>query len=291
MATLGLDYATLRAGNPGLIYASISGYGQTGPDAHKGGFDLVAQGVTGIMSITGEPGSPPVKCGVPMTDLGAGLFALVGILAALVHRSKTGEGQHVDTSLVEAGMALSVWEATEYLSGRGMPRADRVRPSHDGAVSGDSLLGRLHHAWRRDRSPLRASLRCARPPRVGATARVCRRRRNAWPQPRGACRADRGRDARRHRAGTGWSCSRPTRFPCGPINDYDSVIRRSADPRARDGRRNGSPDARPAADARLADEDVSDADRSRRGARRSSASTRGTYCSNPGTPTRRSMRF
>ena len=122
LATLGLDYATLSAANPGLIYASISGYGQTGPDRHKGGFDLVAQGVSGIMSITGVPGGPPVKAGVPLTDLGAGLFALVGILAALEHRHRTGAGQHVDTSLVEAGVALSVWEATEYFAGLGLPQ-------------------------------------------------------------------------------------------------------------------------------------------------------------------------
>jgi formyl-CoA transferase len=122
MAAFGLDYARLTAGNPRLIYASISGYGQTGPDARKGGFDLVAQGVSGIMSITGEPGGPPMKCGVPLTDLGAGLFALVGILAALQHRTRTGRGQYIDTSLVEAGVALSVWEATEHLSGGAIPQ-------------------------------------------------------------------------------------------------------------------------------------------------------------------------
>ena len=103
--------------NPRLIYASISGYGQTGPQRGKGGFDLIAQGVAGIMSITGEPGGRPVKAGVPITDLGAGLFALVGILAALEHRHRTGLGQYIDTSLVDAGVALSVWEATEYFSG------------------------------------------------------------------------------------------------------------------------------------------------------------------------------
>ena len=123
MTSLGLDYAALSAANPRLIYASISGYGQTGPQRGKGGFDLIAQGVAGIMSITGEPGGPPVKTGVPITDLGAGLFALVGILAALEHRHHTGVGQQIDTSLVDAGVALSVWEATEYFSGIGVPTA------------------------------------------------------------------------------------------------------------------------------------------------------------------------
>ena len=121
MRGFGLDYQSLAAINPGLIYASISGYGQTGPDRGKGGFDLIAQGVTGIMSITGEPGRPPVKAGIPVTDLGAALFALTGILAALHYRTRTGQGQQIDTSLVDAGVALSVWEATEYFSGHGVP--------------------------------------------------------------------------------------------------------------------------------------------------------------------------
>jgi formyl-CoA transferase len=120
MQRLGLDYATLAADNPRLVYASISGFGQTGPSASKGGFDLVAQGMTGLMSVTGEPDRPPVKIGVPITDLGAGLFALAGILAALYRRTVSGRGQHIDTSLFEAGVALSVWEATEYFAG-GLP--------------------------------------------------------------------------------------------------------------------------------------------------------------------------
>jgi len=122
LAALGLDYESLNAVNPRLIYASISGYGQTGPDRRKGGFDLVAQGISGIMSITGEAGGPPVKAGVPLTDLGAGLFGLIGILAALDHRHRAGAGQYIDTSLVDAGVALSVWEATEYFAGLGVPQ-------------------------------------------------------------------------------------------------------------------------------------------------------------------------
>lgn len=117
MRDLGLDYASLAAVNPRLIYASISGYGQTGPDTAKGGFDLIAQGASGIMSVTGEAGGPPVKAGVPLTDLGAGLFALSAILAALHHRHETGRGQYIETSLLEAGLALSVWESAEYFAG------------------------------------------------------------------------------------------------------------------------------------------------------------------------------
>jgi formyl-CoA transferase len=122
MESLGLGYAALSGANPGLVYASISGYGQTGPDRAKGGFDLVAQGVSGIMSVTGEPGRPPTKAGLPLTDLGAGLFALSAILAALVYRARTGRGQYVDTSLLEAGVALSVWESTEYFATGGAPQ-------------------------------------------------------------------------------------------------------------------------------------------------------------------------
>jgi formyl-CoA transferase len=123
MASLGLDYTTLAALSPALIYASISGYGQTGPYRRKGGLDLIAQGVSGIMSVTGVAGGPPSKSGVPLTDLGAALFALVGILAAVQYRNRTGLGQHVDTSLLDAGVALSVWEATEYFAGSGIPTA------------------------------------------------------------------------------------------------------------------------------------------------------------------------
>jgi formyl-CoA transferase len=121
MQAFGLGYDALADINPRLIYASISGYGQTGPNRTKGGFDLIAQGVSGIMSVTGEPGRAPAKAGIPLTDLGAALFAATGILAALHHRTISGTGQYIDTSLVEAGIALSVWEATEYFSGTGVP--------------------------------------------------------------------------------------------------------------------------------------------------------------------------
>ena len=123
MHAFGLEYDALAAINPRLIYASISGYGQTGPNRAKGGFDLIAQGVSGIMSVTGEAGRAPAKAGIPLTDLGAALFAVTGVLAALHHRTATGIGQYIDTSLVEAGIALSVWEATEYFSGSGVPAA------------------------------------------------------------------------------------------------------------------------------------------------------------------------
>lgn len=113
MARFGLDYASLKEEFPGLVYCSISGFGQTGPYAQRGGLDLIAQGMSGLMSITGEPGRPPVKCGIPVTDLGAGLFAVYGILAALYERRGSGQGQYVETSLFETGLGLQVWEVTE----------------------------------------------------------------------------------------------------------------------------------------------------------------------------------
>ncbi len=113
---LGLGFDALHALNPALIYCSISGYGRTGPAADKGGFDLIAQGVSGLMSITGEPGGAPVKVGSPVTDMNAGLLAALGIVSAYVHRLRTGEGQFVDTSLMEAGIHQTAWQAAIFFA-------------------------------------------------------------------------------------------------------------------------------------------------------------------------------
>ncbi|MGH3341729.1 MAG: CaiB/BaiF CoA transferase family protein [Carbonactinosporaceae bacterium] len=110
---LGVDYLSLRQINPGIIYASISGFGQSGPYASRPGYDLIAQAMSGVMSVTGEAGGGPVKCGIPVGDLSAGLFAAVGILSAYVSRTSTGVGQHVDVSLFESAFALSIWETAE----------------------------------------------------------------------------------------------------------------------------------------------------------------------------------
>ena len=110
---LGLGYEALAAINPRLIYCSVSGFGSTGPYASRGGYDLIAQGMSGVISVTGEEDAP-AKSGVPLSDLCAGLFAAYGILCALEYRERTGQGQLVDTSLLEAAMALTAWETTEY---------------------------------------------------------------------------------------------------------------------------------------------------------------------------------
>lgn len=222
MARLGLDYATLAATNPGLIYASISGYGQTGPSSGKGGFDLIAQGLSGVMSVTGEPGRPPVKAGVPLVDLGAGLFALTGILAALHHRTRTGRGQHIDTSLLDAGIALSVWEAAEYFSGAGIPQqlgsAHRAFAPYqaiecaDGYITlgaaNDGLFGQLatrlgHPEWITDpayaTNTARVQNREALATRIEALTRSHSRR--YWIE--------------KLEAGG---------IPCGPINNYEEAL-------------------------------------------------------------------
>src|ERR1700730_12281573 len=112
MERMGFGYQALRASNPRLIYCSISGFGRTGPYADRGGFDLVAQGMSGLMSITGEgPGCPPVKLGAPVTDITAGILSCVGVLAALHSRASSGQGQVVDTSLFEAGIIHTYWQS------------------------------------------------------------------------------------------------------------------------------------------------------------------------------------
>jgi crotonobetainyl-CoA:carnitine CoA-transferase CaiB-like acyl-CoA transferase len=113
---LGLGYEHLRGINPGLIYCAVSGYGRTGPWADKGGFDLIAQGFAGLMSITGEPGGPPAKSGSPIADINAGILAALGVLAAYVHKLKTGEGQLVETSLMEAALQQTYWHAAIFFA-------------------------------------------------------------------------------------------------------------------------------------------------------------------------------
>lgn len=114
--SLGIDYGTVSEINPGIVYCSISGYGQTGPYSHKGGFDLVAQGMSGLMSMTGEKGRRPLKTGIAVYDIGAGITAVYSILAAYIHKMQTGEGQHVDIAITECGLPWFSWEAAAYFA-------------------------------------------------------------------------------------------------------------------------------------------------------------------------------
>jgi formyl-CoA transferase len=112
---LGIDYKTLAKINPRLVYASISGFGQTGPYANRPGFDQIAQGMGGLMSITGLPGQGPVRAGIPIADLTAGLFAALGILVALLEREKSKKGQHIETSLLQAQIFMLDFQGARYL--------------------------------------------------------------------------------------------------------------------------------------------------------------------------------
>ena len=122
LAKYGLDHTTLCAAQPGLIYCSISGYGQTGPNAAKPGYDLMAQGYGGMMSLTGEPGGLPMKVGVGVADVMCGMYATTGILAALHHRTKTGAGQHIDVALVDTQIAWLINEGVNYLTSGQVPQ-------------------------------------------------------------------------------------------------------------------------------------------------------------------------
>ena len=119
---LGVDYEAVKAINPGIVYASISGFGQDGPYGNLPGFDQVAQGMGGLMSITGLPGQGPVRAGIPVADLSAGLFAALGVLTALVGRTQTGEGQWVRTSLLEAQITMLDFQAERWLLSKHVPQ-------------------------------------------------------------------------------------------------------------------------------------------------------------------------
>ncbi|WP_374992411.1 CaiB/BaiF CoA transferase family protein [Paraburkholderia sp. SARCC-3016] len=130
MEKLGMGYETLKLANPGLIYCAISGFGRSGPYAEKGGFDLIAQGMSGLMSMTGEPGQAPIKAGSPVTDINAGILAALGISAAYANKQRTGLGQMVDTSLFEAGLQQMYWAFANYFAdGTVLPKAGSANPT------------------------------------------------------------------------------------------------------------------------------------------------------------------
>lgn len=123
MTRLGLGYSAVSAQNPALIYVSASGWGQDGPLSALAGLDIMAQARSGIMSVTGEVGGLPTKVGVPLCDLGCAMYAATAALAALHHRTSTGEGQHIDVSLFETGVSFAVWEFAKYSVTGAIPRA------------------------------------------------------------------------------------------------------------------------------------------------------------------------
>ncbi|MEL7090291.1 MAG: CoA transferase [Pseudomonadota bacterium] len=137
LAKYGLDHATMCAAHPGLVYCSISGFGQTGPNSAQPGYDLMAQGYAGIMSLTGDPDGVPTKVGVGIADVMCGMYATIGILAALRHRDQTGEGQHIDLSLVDASMAWLINEGCNYLTSGKVP--ERRGNAHPNIVPYDAF--------------------------------------------------------------------------------------------------------------------------------------------------------
>jgi len=155
-ARLGLGYDDLAAENPGLVYASISGYGQTGPDSHRAGYDAIAQARSGIMSVTGEADGPPVRVGVSSADLVAGMWAVIGILAALRERDRSGQGQWVDISLLDGSVSWLTYVASGYFAtGTRPPRYGSAHPTiapYQGFATkdGDLMLAVGNDAiWRR----------------------------------------------------------------------------------------------------------------------------------------------
>ncbi len=144
MERLGIGYERLSKLKPSLIYCSISGHGGTGPYKDRGGFDLIAQGMSGLMSITGVPDGPPVKVGGPITDISAGIMAANGVLCAYIHAQKTGQGQLVDTSLLEAGIAYTIWESSGYFADGEIPgplgSAHRVSAPYQALRTSDGYI-------------------------------------------------------------------------------------------------------------------------------------------------------
>ena len=225
---LGIDYETLRSRNPRLVYASISGFGQDGPYARRPGFDQVAQGLGGLMSVTGLPGQGPVRAGIPIADLGAGLYCALGILTALLEREASGEGQWVQTSLLQAQVALLDFQATRWLIDGEVPgQAGNDHPTSiptgvfataDGAINiasgGQAMWVKL----------------CAT---LGAAGLA--------DEPRFATRAARSANRAalnaaiealtRTRTSAHWVATlNEAGVPCGPINSIDAVF---ADPQVR----------------------------------------------------------
>ena len=144
MADLGIDYPVVSRLNPRLVYASAAAFGQTGPYSQRAGLDLIVQGMSGLMSITGEPGRPPVKVGVPIADLTTALFGALSIVSALRVRDATGEGQQIDISLFESAIALEVWETSSYFASGAVPEplgsAHRVSAPYQAMRTADGYI-------------------------------------------------------------------------------------------------------------------------------------------------------
>jgi crotonobetainyl-CoA:carnitine CoA-transferase CaiB-like acyl-CoA transferase len=219
---LGADWDTLSELNPRLIYASVSGFGQTGPYAQRPGYDLIAQGLSGVMSVTGEPDGEPVKCGIPIGDLSAGLFCAVAILSAVVARERTGRGQRIDTSLFEGALALSIWETAELWATGRVPAplgsAHRLLAPYQALRTADGHItvgGNTQRLWER-------LCEAVGRPELAADARF------ATNDDRMAHRAELAAElesALAARSTGDWvAVLGEAGVPCGPIHDYRQVL-------------------------------------------------------------------
>jgi len=229
LAAYGLDYAGVAAVNPRLVYASITGFGLDGPYAGRAGYDFIIQGMSGFMSVTGErddrPGGGPQKAGVAITDLVTGLFAANAIQAALAHRDRTGEGQHVDTNLLDAAIAMMSVMNLNYLVSGTPPR--RIGNAHPNIVPYEAFAcadGHLILAVGNDAQFARFCAAAGVPewandPRFATNAARVANRATLQPMVGQVLRT---------RSQSDWlACLEPLAVPCGPINRLDQVF---ADP-------------------------------------------------------------
>ncbi len=221
--SLRVDYETLSALNPKLVYCSISGFGQTGPYSKRGGFDLVAQGVTGLMSMTGEPGGRPLKSAIAVYDVGAGITAAYSILAAYVHALKTGEGQHIDVALAECGLPWFVWEAAAYFADGTVPVATgsrhRVDAPYQAFKTGDGyiVLGAANQrTWEKLCADVLGRPDLAEDPRFRTNSDRMRNIRELEP----ALEAEFAKAS----AAVWIERCNAANVPCGPINDFGQAM-------------------------------------------------------------------
>ena len=209
---MGLGYEQVREINPSIVYCTISGFGATGPYAQRGGFDLVTQGMSGLMSVTGHAGGPPAKVGVPVCDLNAGMFGAIGILTAYINRLRTGQGQHVDTSLLEGGIAYTFWESAMYFATGDVPEpkgsAHRLTAPYQAFETSDGYvnIGAANQAnWER--------LCCRHRPRRAGDRPQVRRAARPHEQPRRSGIDVRKRSSPRRHRPTGWRSWRTLACP------------------------------------------------------------------------------
>lgn len=226
LAKYGLDYDSLRQVNPALVYCSVTGFGQTGPDARRPGYDYLIQGRSGLMSITGQPdgqpGAEPMKVGVATSDLSAGLYATIGILAALRHAERTGEGQHLDISLLDCQVSLLANQAQNYLvSGKTPVRLGNAHPNVAPYQVFESADGYLILAVGNDRQ-FAAFCREAGVPALSEDPRFAR---NADRVANREALAEVIQPLMHQRSSDEWFQALETAsVPCGPINSIDKVF-------------------------------------------------------------------